>query len=129
MYPVTRTLAVLSCLLLAACGHSSSEHAAATSPSTTPSATSNADPTPPFPLYELVNDTNAIVAVTGCGATCPREAVAPGDKVDFAGNGRVVVRRPDGTTTCANFYNGVVPITPAPRKTLRISTDTSKTAC
>jgi hypothetical protein len=44
-------------------------------------------------------------------------------------SGRVVVHRNDGSTTCATFDNGVAPMTPAPRKVLKISSDTSGTAC
>jgi glucose/arabinose dehydrogenase len=128
---MSRTIAGLACLTLAACDHAAIQHtAAANSASATPTVQSTVDPTPPDPLYRFVNDTSATFTVTGCAPACPLEALAPGDTLDFAmGHGRLEFRRSDGLMRCANFVNGIAPLTPAPRETLKISSSTSATAC
>jgi hypothetical protein len=70
------------------------------------------------------------VSVTGCESACPRTSLAPGTELDFSlGYGRVTVHFADGKTTCLQVINGIVATTPQPRQILRISKNTSASAC
>lgn len=132
MTPATRSFALLACLCLAACSQTHTDSVAPVATLAVPSTTASptADPAPANPTYGLVNDTSKAISVIGCGPACPRSKLAPGSELDFSlGFGRVTVRFADGKTTCLQVMNGIIPATPQPRQLLRISKNTSASAC
>jgi hypothetical protein len=131
MTPATRSFALLACLSVAACSQTHADRNTPAATLTVPSSASpTSEPAPANPSYGLINDTSKPVSVTGCESACPRTSLAPGTELDFSlGYGRVTVHFADGKTTCLQVINGIVATTPQPRQILRISKNTSASAC
>lgn len=92
-------------------------------------ACSSSSPSEAASGYRLDNDTAATVVVHGCEPGCEGASVKPGGHLDFQEPLlRVRLTKSDGSVTCWTIMRGVLPATPPPRETLRVSAS-SAAAC